>query len=260
MRKKNPCTLSRGHKGECWSPHGRVQSCSQSGDVKREFGAPPHDERVLAVVLVVTGSHPEPSVEKWSGEPNSARTGAFWQDMGREPLGLERTPEASESDECVQRVCPTCDRARCVCFAGSDFGVPECGRVLVGQGGATWDPVCTQPEGHKGRCAPTLLKLPDDREFVPVGDTKRRPETKVVDPFGALKPKRTFQRIGGRLIVPIIPAGHLAMSVENDTAVIERRLYGRDEGYGVKRPDNVSTFRVPVDALKQLLNPEEGLP
>lgn len=29
-----------------------------------------------------------------------------------------------------------------------------CGRLLVGQGGDTWDPICTQPSGHEGRCQP----------------------------------------------------------------------------------------------------------
>lgn len=223
------------------------------------FPSAPHDDRVLAVVLVVTGSHPAPSVEKWSGEPNSARTGAFWQDMGREPLGLERTPEAPKADECVQPACPT------GAWTGEwppifrPLADPEpepetCGRVLVGQGGDTWDPVCTQPEGHEGRCAPTLLKLPNGREFVAVGDTKRRAETEIVDPFGALKPKRTFNRIGGRIVVPTTPVGQLALSIEDDTAVIERRFYSRHGD-----PRKATTFRVPVDALKQLLDPEEGL-
>jgi hypothetical protein len=29
-----------------------------------------------------------------------------------------------------------------------------CDRLLVGQGGDTWDPLCTLPAGHKGRCEP----------------------------------------------------------------------------------------------------------
>lgn len=27
-----------------------------------------------------------------------------------------------------------------------------CGRLLVGRGGDTWDPVCTLPAGHKEPC------------------------------------------------------------------------------------------------------------
>jgi hypothetical protein len=30
----------------------------------------------------------------------------------------------------------------------------QCGRVLVGQGGDTWDPVCRLGEGHEGACLP----------------------------------------------------------------------------------------------------------
>jgi hypothetical protein len=29
-----------------------------------------------------------------------------------------------------------------------------CGRLLVGQGGDTWDPLCVLPKGHTGRCRP----------------------------------------------------------------------------------------------------------
>ena len=49
--------------------------------------------------------------------------------------------------------------------ASDDFGVcslcgaeaPEeemCGRLLVGQGGDTYDPLCVLPRGHSGRCLP----------------------------------------------------------------------------------------------------------
>lgn len=31
---------------------------------------------------------------------------------------------------------------------------PTCERLLVGQGGDTWDPLCVLPEGHAGRCRP----------------------------------------------------------------------------------------------------------
>jgi hypothetical protein len=41
----------------------------------------------------------------------------------------------------------------------------QCGRVLIGQGGDTWDPVCWLGEGHDGACLPhpDLLRAPRAR-------------------------------------------------------------------------------------------------
>lgn len=33
---------------------------------------------------------------------------------------------------------------------------PVCGRILIGQGGDTWDPTCPLPAGHTGRCRPGM--------------------------------------------------------------------------------------------------------
>jgi hypothetical protein len=30
----------------------------------------------------------------------------------------------------------------------------DCGRLLVGQGTDTWDPLCALPRGHEGPCRP----------------------------------------------------------------------------------------------------------
>lgn len=32
----------------------------------------------------------------------------------------------------------------------------RCDRLLVGQGGDTYDPTCGLPRGHEGRCVPTF--------------------------------------------------------------------------------------------------------
>lgn len=37
-------------------------------------------------------------------------------------------------------------------FAPNPGDEPICGRVLVGQGGDTWDPVCQKPNGHADFC------------------------------------------------------------------------------------------------------------
>ena len=34
-----------------------------------------------------------------------------------------------------------------------------CGRVLVGQGSDTWDPICLRTAGHRGVCSPTKPHL-----------------------------------------------------------------------------------------------------
>lgn len=52
--------------------------------------------------------------------------------------------------------CPHCGRI----FDGDDEGccsmeaIILCGRLLVGQGSDTYDPMCTRSRGHEGVCRP----------------------------------------------------------------------------------------------------------
>jgi hypothetical protein len=44
---------------------------------------------------------------------------------------------------------------QCACGSRRYEMVPaRCHRLLVGQGGDTWDPLCSLPDGHEGTCRP----------------------------------------------------------------------------------------------------------
>lgn len=84
-----------------------VQHSVQRDAVRPEFGSTPHDDRVLAIVLVVTGGDKAPDVEIVRVDPNSPHAEAFWQDIGRAAERQPESPEVPVADETVQRDGPT---------------------------------------------------------------------------------------------------------------------------------------------------------
>lgn len=112
-----------------------------------KFGRTPHDDRVLAIVLVMPGGETRRFVPDGLVEPNTPHAEEFWQDLGRPLSGHERTSEAVDAGAGVQRACPNVDR-NLQCTEALERGC-ICEWVNRGQI-LTFHPYCPILRHHRG--------------------------------------------------------------------------------------------------------------